>query len=595
MRRATTLLLLGLLTACAPAAHAAQAPLHVERGADAAIVDDAGRQVLLRGVNVNQLGDYYVTPREPALPTVVPLERADFAGMRRLGFNVVRLVTNWSAWQPAPGAFDAAYLARVREAVGWAAAERMAVVLDMHQDAWGKFVATPPGTTCPPGLGPAPGWDGAPEWATLTDGLTTCRAANTRELSPAVAQAFQSFYADREGIQSELVATWGRIAQAFAGEPAVVGYDLFNEPHPGLAIGVGQTLGLARFYGRAIEAIRGGERTGGRRDPGLMIFEPSVLWSGGTTDALPPPGFSDDRDLVFSPHLYGESISLDQTAGLPLLTVEQGYQAAVTAARAYGVPLWSGEWGWFGPPERDLPKVVRFAAEEDEHRLGSAWWVWKSACGDPHVSGQPTFAGSLNPVACPSGEPLGQVEPYARILSRAYPRAAPGRVEVLRADAATGALQLVGRDTDGAGSCELEVWLPDRGRGEPELAGTGVDGLTLRRDAGGWIGTGCARGRYELRAVAGAEGAGRAPGPAASCRRRATRRITLRLPRGAKARRVEVRVDGRRVLRRSGPRRTVLVPLRTARRTTAVVRVSVRLTNGRLLQQRVRVAVRVCR
>src|SRR5689334_2230332 len=34
-------------------------PLHATRGDDARVLDDQGRQVLLRGVNLNVLGDYY--------------------------------------------------------------------------------------------------------------------------------------------------------------------------------------------------------------------------------------------------------------------------------------------------------------------------------------------------------------------------------------------------------------------------------------------------------------------------------------------------------------------------------------------------------
>ena len=53
------LALAALLTLlCAAAAQAAPPRLTVERGEDAAIVDEQGREVLLRGLNVNQLGDY---------------------------------------------------------------------------------------------------------------------------------------------------------------------------------------------------------------------------------------------------------------------------------------------------------------------------------------------------------------------------------------------------------------------------------------------------------------------------------------------------------------------------------------------------------
>ena len=64
--------------------------------------------------------------------------------------------------------------------------------------------------------------------------------------------------------------------------------------------------------------------------------------------------------------------------------------------------------------------------------LGGAWWVWKQACGDPHVVGYPGASGSLNPTECPSGRPLGLVTGYTDLLRRAYPRFAPGRLTELR-------------------------------------------------------------------------------------------------------------------------------------------------------------------
>src|SRR5687767_7219535 len=122
--RATLLAILFTLLA-AGTAQAALPRLAVERGDDAAIVDEDGREVLLRGLNVNQLGDYYQA--DPALPTTLPLSEQDFEEIAALGFNVVRLVMNWSTFQPERGAFDQAYVARVREAVRWAAAHDLYV------------------------------------------------------------------------------------------------------------------------------------------------------------------------------------------------------------------------------------------------------------------------------------------------------------------------------------------------------------------------------------------------------------------------------------------------------------------------------------
>ena len=156
--------------------------LKATHGAKAKVVNHRGAQVLLRGVNVNQLGEYYQA--NPTLDPTIPLTRDDFRDIARTGFNSVRLIVSWSRLEPTPGAYDTDYVAQVREAVEWAAAYDLYVVLDMHQDAYGIAVDTPQDVTCPSGTSPNNGWDGAPAWATITDGASTCRPGE-RELAPA--------------------------------------------------------------------------------------------------------------------------------------------------------------------------------------------------------------------------------------------------------------------------------------------------------------------------------------------------------------------------------------------------------------------------
>lgn len=582
MRRSAAAAALLCLTLLAAAPAHAQLPrLTVERGDDPAIVDAQGREVLLRGINVNQLGDYFQA--DPKQRTTFPLTDEDFAQIARLGFNVVRLVTNWSAWQPARGAFDDAYLRRVRTAVDAAAAHGLYTVIDMHQDAWGKFIATPAGTTCPPGFGPAVGWDGAPEWATLTDGQSTCRAADTRELSPAVAQAFQSFYLDREGIQSELVATWGRIARAFAGDERVAGFDLFNEPHPGYLIGPDQSAALGRFYGAAIDAIRAGEQSGGGfAHP--VYFEPSVLWSGFGDDATPPPGFTSDPGIVFAPHLYAESITVDQKLGVSSVSIERGFANAERVAAMYGAPLWSGEWGWFGEPSKELPRLERYAREEDRAAIGGAFWVWKQACGDPHTVGYSGAAGALNRLQCPGDKPLGLNTTFTAVLSRAYPRFAPGRITSLRSSGAT--FSVAGRR--GEGTCGVEVWVP--GDAEPELAARNVSSLSPRRVPGGWIVTGCAgRGAYEMSGKPGTAPSSSSAGRRQrSCRSRRLITVNLRVPRRVALRSVRIRAQNATVRRRRrrGVLRRFVVDARGRPPGRVVVTITAIARDGRRFSER---------
>jgi endoglycosylceramidase len=466
----------------------ALAGVHAVRGLHARIEDARGREVLLRGVNVNQLGDYYQA--NPAFSPTVALTREDFSAMQGLGFDVVRLIVSWSALEPTPGSFDDAYVARIRSAVSWARAAGIYVVLDMHQDAWGKYIATPPSESCLPSFTPAVGFDGAPRWATITDGLPTCKQG-IREIAPAVAEAFSNFYLDRAGIQGNLVRTWARLARAFAADPAIAGYDLLNEPNPGFLVGGGESVQLGLYYARAIAAIRSAESGNANGFHHVVFFEPGVLWSALATDT-PPPADLDDPNVVFAPHLYAGSLTIDGA------TVEQGFSLAATSAAAYGTTIWSGEWGWFGDPIGDSQSVLRYAAQEDAHRWGGAWWDWKQACGDPHMIGAPggrpgSVSPSLNRFACPSERSLGRPAQFVSVLSRAYPRAAPGRLTEVRSDPASGAWSVAGRRD--SGSCEAVVWAPRA----PVVSAVGARGVrVVSQVGGGYIVRACVTGNWRL-------------------------------------------------------------------------------------------------
>ena len=452
-------------------------PLHATRGTDARVRDDQGRQVLLRGVNLNVLGDYYQANAD--YPTVIPATDADWAEMQSDGIDVVRLLLSWSSLEPTRGTIDQDYLKRVHDAVDEAKAHDIYVVLDMHQDAYGKFSPTPAGTTCPDGSKPSIGWDGAPEWATITDGADTCAAAGVRELSPAVMKAFENFYLNTDGIQDELVKTWASVAQDFAADPTVAGYDLFNEPNWGAdASTSGARLGA--FTQKAITAIRTAETAGGGFSH-IVFFEPVVLFPGDGT--LVPPSSVTDANVVFAPHNYNDSIQ----GG----TIREGFEAAAKGAATYGTTFWIGEYGWFGTPADDAAKVASYAALEDEYRVGGTWWQWKQACGDPHSVGSqggtpPDELIHFHRTDCPGDVNKGPIAEWLPVLSRAYPRSAPGTLVHLSSDPATGALSIVGSVGDASPDARLDLWIPDRGQGEPKLSGTGLGAVDVHQVDGGY-------------------------------------------------------------------------------------------------------------
>jgi endoglycosylceramidase len=466
--------------------------LHATHGAKAAIRDQRGAQVLLRGVNVNQLGEYFQA--NPDLPPTVPLTKRDFHDIAQLGFNSVRLIVSWSRLEPTPGAYNTAYVDQIRRAVRWAAAYDLYVVLDMHQDAYGIAVDTPRDVTCPAGTTPNNGWDGAPGWATITDGASTCRPGE-RELAPAVMHAWQHFWDDTNGIQTHLVDTWGRLAQDFAKTRNVAGFDLLNEPGFGLDPNANGTTDLGEFYGRAIRAIRAGETAGGGFHH-IVFWEPSVLWSAFGSNPVPNRSFTKDKNLVFAPHIYAESLSSNSIPG--------GFASAKKVAKQHGVTVWGGEWGfWPERPAEASEEIERYAAAEDAARYGGAWWDWKQACGDPHVVNQPggqpsAVSGSLNRYACPAQVMSAPDPAFADVLSRPVPRAVPGTITRLASNGRTGQLVLAGKHAGDAGRCTLRVFVPKR-FAHKRVQVTGIDHLLRSRELGNVVLRGCVADAFRLR------------------------------------------------------------------------------------------------
>ncbi|MFC5181045.1 cellulase family glycosylhydrolase [Actinomadura harenae] len=459
-------------------------PLRAVRGDHPRIVDAAGRQVLLRGVNVNQLVDFYAG--RPGFPATRPLGEDDFRQMAGLGFDVVRLGVSWSAIEPSPGRYDQSYLGRVDQAIAWARANDMYTVLDMHQDGWSN-APTPRGASCPAGTSRMDGYDGAPTWATHADGAPRCQFTG-RDISPAGDRAFTNFYYDRDGVQTRLVDTWGMLAARYGTDPSVAGFDPLNEPGFGEQAPVTSTLLLGRFYDRVLERIRSAEAR-----PHLFFAEPSIFWSGTGFDPMPRGSFTGDPDVVFAPHLYAESITMDASLGLPAITsVEHGFTLASRIAR--NIPVWSGEWGYWGSEQSIHDKIRRYAAQEDRHGIGGAFWVWKQACGDPQNGAEP-IGNALNKVDCATGKDLPRDSVTVETLSRAYPRAVPGRLTKLTHTRA-GGIHLEG--TASGGDCALDIWLPDSAA-RPVLVTRGKNvEFTGRRVAGAWRVGGCATGRYSL-------------------------------------------------------------------------------------------------
>lgn len=452
-----------------PALHAEPDPV-----AGGRIVDAEGRHVLLRGVNVNALAEYW---QGNEFPTVFPFGEADAELMAAIGWNCVRLLVSWSLVEPQPGVYDDAYLATVAEAVETLAARGLYAVIDLHQDAWGPTLAAPPTEVCPEGFDLALGWDGAPGWATFDGGASRCAQAGIRELSPAVLAAFASFWANAEGpggvgIADRYAAMLGHVAEVLSPLPGVAGYDLMNEPN---AFGDEQEAALSALYSQWVRSIRTAETAAGSA-PRLIFFEPSALWSLIGNGA--PPDFTRDRDVVYAPHIYVGGFD-----GNPV--DRQVFVNARTEAAGFGgAPVLSGEWG--ADPRRasdpNDPYFLEHQNLQDEYLFSATLWTWRESCGDPHKqadfrAGRVPYVWGEFEVDCTNNTVTGLREDLIAQLTRAYVRAASGRLLETRYDHASGAFTARGSDAAAGGS--FLAFYPSAQHGEPALTTTGLSDVRV--------------------------------------------------------------------------------------------------------------------
>jgi endoglycosylceramidase len=210
-RHASFALLLALVTATLASANAVTV-----RGRE--FVGPDGRPLLLRGLNVSNNAKF-----KPYMPWQTA---DDIALMRDWGCNCLRYIIVWAAIEPEPGRYDDNYLEAVRQRLDWARAAGQYVLLDMHQDVYGEKY----------------GFCGAPTWATVDGGVAfqqdPTRFWGASYLQPAVMQAFEGFWRnapapDGVGVQDHLIRAWVHVAQVLGDHPAVIGYDLLNEPFYG--------------------------------------------------------------------------------------------------------------------------------------------------------------------------------------------------------------------------------------------------------------------------------------------------------------------------------------------------------------------------
>jgi len=372
--------------------------------------DEHGRQRVLHGINLVHKG----APGSSAPADFVgSWTETNVADLASRGFTVVRLGMIWAAIEPEPGHYCEEYLAWLGSQLDLLGKHGVHVILDAHQDLYSQSFC-----------------DGAPAWATLTDREfeATDRWSDAYLISPAVHGALDAFWANQPGptgigLQDSFAAMWAHVAQRFRDHPALIGYDIMNEPTPGTAsqevfgaltrafatatgqdpdkvaaefmhpdmrmsqlerlddVAVHRAIGntivpllvgfekhsVAPMMARVSAAVRAVDADT------LLLREHSYFSDLGIPSGQPP---LEDVAWMYAPHGY------DLTVDTPDIASSSNIRAGTIFARhretqeKLGVPVLVGEWGGFGGA-KGVANHARFLLDTfDTYRWSWTYWCW---------------------------------------------------------------------------------------------------------------------------------------------------------------------------------------------------------------------------
>lgn len=380
-------------------------------------IDPYGRDLTLHGVNVVNKN-----PETNYLGHVGP---EDFAKFSSWGFNVVRLGIIWDGLEHEPGVYNEAYLKGIDEMIQWAADNDIYVFLDMHQDLYSVKYS-----------------DGAPAWATIhndQEHYTGSVWSDSYLISPAVQQSFDNFWGnapapDSIGIQDHYINLWKHIAQRYANNTTVIGYDIMNEPFMGSGANNVMPLLLQAY---AMILVEKGQNPPSEEELMYMwseqrlevletlsekevyrkmidgIYEVNAVFEQGPLTAF----FQKSRDairevnthhIIFTEHSYFTNMGV--TGALGEIVDEQGKKDPLVAYAAHGydlvvdtealalgsndrveliferiaetgkrldVPVLIGEWGALHGKSPELIPVADYLMSEfNRHGFSDAFWAY---------------------------------------------------------------------------------------------------------------------------------------------------------------------------------------------------------------------------
>ena len=273
--------------------------------------------------------------------------RDDIRFIKSVGFNTVRIPLHYHLFMTDQGEMTGEGWALLDRVLGWVREAGLFAIVDLH--------AAPGGQT---GIN----HDDGPGYPLM-------------------------FYVPRD--RALTVKLWRAIAQRYSGDPAILGYDILNEPIAPYHDTATLNMRLEPFYRQVTQAIR-------EVDPGRIVILAGGQWSS-SFDMLGPP-FADN--LAYTYHLFWASTERDSI------------QRHLNFANRYDVPLFLGETGELTDEWNE-----RFRKLQDEHGIGWAFWAYKNLDTPSTVVSIPLPAGWAEIVAFADG--TRRDKPAAAVIDRA--------------------------------------------------------------------------------------------------------------------------------------------------------------------------------
>jgi endoglucanase len=234
--------------------------------------------------------------------------RDDIQFIKSAGFNTVRIPLHWNLFMTPEGAMAGEGWALLDRVLGWVKEAGLYAIVDLH--------AAPGGQT---GIN----HDDGPGYPLM-------------------------FYVPRD--RDLTVRLWRAIAERYRGNPAILGYDLLNEPIAPYHDIATLNPRLEPFFRRITTAIR-------EVDPGRIVFLAAGQWSS-SFDMFGPP-FADN--LAYTYHSFWASTKRDSI------------QRHLNFSARYNVPLFLGETG-----ELTDEWNAGFRALHEAHDIGWSFWTYKN-------------------------------------------------------------------------------------------------------------------------------------------------------------------------------------------------------------------------